>query len=165
MSFPRQSSHMSRKRSSSWSGAGFASSRAVRGRAVQPRLQNGDHIPSLVLMPPEVSVVLRAVRLSIRAWSRLIPIISRILFGGNEGLLQRLKALAHTFLGVCYAIQLRDRKIEHIHVHHGYFASWVAMTAARLLGVSYSLTLHGSDLLLNASYLDAKLAACKFCLT
>jgi len=97
--------------------------------------------------------------------SRLIPIISRILFGGNEGLLQRLKALAHTFLGVCYAIQLRDRKIEHIHVHHGYFASWVAMTAARLLGVSYSLTLHGSDLLLNASYLDAKLAACKFCLT
>jgi len=29
---------------------------------------NSDHIPSLVLMPPEVSVVLRAVRLSIRAW-------------------------------------------------------------------------------------------------
>src|SRR5579871_5670410 len=165
MSFPRQSSHMSRKRSSSWSGAGFASSRAVRGRAVQPRLQTA------TTSPASCSCLLKSASFCgqcgypfVRG-SRLIPIISRILFGGNEGLLQRLKALAHTFLGVCYAIQLRDRKIEHIHVHHGYFASWVAMTAARLLGVSYSLTLHGSDLLLNASYLDAKLAACKFCLT
>jgi len=39
------------------------------------------------------------------------------------------------------------------------------MTAARFLGVGFSLTLHGSDLLLHGTYLDAKLAACKFCLT
>jgi colanic acid/amylovoran biosynthesis glycosyltransferase len=126
---------------------------------------NSRQIPGLVLLPPKANVALRAVRSCVRAWSRLIPIISRVLFGGNEGPLQRLKALAHTFLGACYAIQLRDRKVEHIHVHHGYFGSWVAMTAARLLGVSYSLTLHGSDLLLNGSYIDVKLAACKFCLT
>jgi glycosyltransferase involved in cell wall biosynthesis len=39
------------------------------------------------------------------------------------------------------------------------------MVAARLLGISYSLTLHGSDLLVNGAYLDAKLENCRFCVT
>ena len=39
------------------------------------------------------------------------------------------------------------------------------MVAARLLGVEFSMTLHGSDLLLHGTYLDAKLENCAFCLT
>jgi glycosyltransferase involved in cell wall biosynthesis len=39
------------------------------------------------------------------------------------------------------------------------------MVAARLLGIGYSLTLHGSDLLLHKAFLDSKLANCKACLT
>lgn len=39
------------------------------------------------------------------------------------------------------------------------------MVAARALGIASSLTLHGSDLLLHAAYLDTKLAECAFCLT
>jgi glycosyltransferase involved in cell wall biosynthesis len=39
------------------------------------------------------------------------------------------------------------------------------MVAARLLDSSFSLTLHGSDLLLHQAYLDVKLQNCKFCLT
>ena len=39
------------------------------------------------------------------------------------------------------------------------------MVAARLLGVEFSMTLHGSDLLLHATYLDVKLGSCAFCLT
>jgi colanic acid/amylovoran biosynthesis glycosyltransferase len=60
---------------------------------------------------------------------------------------------------------LRDREVQHIHVHHGYFSSWIAMVAARFLDISFSMTLHGSDLLVHGSYMDAKLSACKFCLT
>ena len=67
--------------------------------------------------------------------------------------------------GACYALQLRGRGVQHIHVHHGYFSSWIAMVAARLTSVPYSMTLHGSDLLLHPAYLDVKLAECKFCLT
>src|SRR6478672_6848454 len=52
-----------------------------------------------------------------------------------------------------------------IHVHHGYFGSSIGMTAARLLNIGFSMTLHGSDLLRNASYLDLKLAQCDFCVT
>src|SRR5207237_1202124 len=63
------------------------------------------------------------------------------------------------------ALSLQGRGVTHIHVHHGYFASWVAMAAARLLGINFSMTLHGSDLLLHAAYLDTKLKHCNFCIT
>jgi glycosyltransferase involved in cell wall biosynthesis len=39
------------------------------------------------------------------------------------------------------------------------------MVAARLLDVPFSMTLHGSDLLLHGTYLDVKLEICTFCLT
>jgi glycosyltransferase involved in cell wall biosynthesis len=39
------------------------------------------------------------------------------------------------------------------------------MVAARLLEVSFSVTLHGSDLLVDGAYLDTKLKNCRFCVT
>jgi glycosyltransferase involved in cell wall biosynthesis len=39
------------------------------------------------------------------------------------------------------------------------------MVAARVLGIRFSMTLHGSDLLLHRAYLDLKLQNCAFCLT
>jgi len=121
--------------------------------------------PQIVLRPISVTLLLQAVFLCACNWRQIVPLVLRVLIRGREGPLQRIKALAHTFLGACYAVRLQGRDVKHIHVHHGYFGSYVAMTAARLLGISFSMTLHGSDLLLHAAYLDVKLAACKFCLT
>jgi colanic acid/amylovoran biosynthesis glycosyltransferase len=87
------------------------------------------------------------------------------LLHGNEPLNRRLRALVHTWIGAYFALQLKNRNVEHIHAHHGFFGSWVAMIAARLLGSGYSITLHGSDLLLHGIYLDEKLANCKRCFT
>lgn len=84
---------------------------------------------------------------------------------GPEALPRRLRTLTHTFLGANLAAQLARKQIEHIHVHHGYFAAWVGMVAARILRAGFSMTLHGSDLLVRADYLDVKLAACDFCFT
>ncbi len=39
------------------------------------------------------------------------------------------------------------------------------MVAARILRIPFSMTLHGSDLLLHASYMETKLRECAFCLT
>ncbi len=78
---------------------------------------------------------------------------------------RRLRVISHTWLGMYLAAMLRGREVDHIHVHHGYFASWMAMTAAQILDTSYSLTLHGSDLLVHDNYLDLKLLHCKFCVT
>ncbi|HEY1463712.1 MAG TPA: glycosyltransferase family 4 protein [Terriglobales bacterium] len=95
----------------------------------------------------------------------LIDIYLRIFLQGEESVSLRLRALAHTWLGAYYAAVLRGRNVEHIHIHHGYFGAWVTMIAARLLGIRYSVTLHGSDLLVHAVYLDIKLQHCKTCFT
>jgi colanic acid/amylovoran biosynthesis glycosyltransferase len=119
----------------------------------------------LSLQPLRLLSLLRAVGFAAWRWQRIAGLVTRIFWQGNESPKQRLKAMLHTWLGAYYAVLLRGRGVDHIHVHHGYFGSWVAMVAARLLGVSFSLTLHGSDLLLDGAYLDTKLKNCRFCLT
>jgi glycosyltransferase involved in cell wall biosynthesis len=119
----------------------------------------------IVLQSLSTLVVLQAVGLCLMRWRTTASLILRAILRGREGPLQRSKAVLHTLLGACYAVRLMPEGVEHIHIHHGYFGSWVGMAAARLMGVGFSMTLHGSDLLLHASYLDEKLAHCSFCLT
>ncbi|HKH98510.1 MAG TPA: hypothetical protein VJ999_05325 [Candidatus Sulfotelmatobacter sp.] len=136
---------------------------SVRGVPGEPAA--GRRAPEIVLQPLRIMVLLRALVLCLRRWKRISPLVARIIFRGREGPGQRVKALLHTGVGACYAVQLRKRGVGHIHAHHGYFGSWIAMTAARLLDVGFSMTLHGSDLLLHGAYLDTKLENCAFCLT
>jgi glycosyltransferase involved in cell wall biosynthesis len=121
--------------------------------------------PEVVVLALSVNILLRALWLSAQHWKQISPLMARILFRGSEGPFQRIKALAHTWLGACYAERLTGQGVDHIHVHHGYFGSWIALAAARLLGVPFSVTLHGSDLLLHGAFLDTKLENCTFCLT
>jgi len=96
-----------------------------------------------------------------RLWQLLRPLLwERGAFPGR-----RIRALGHTVMGAALAEQLAPLEVEHIHAHHGYFASWMALAAARLLGIGFSFTLHGSDLLQRADLLAAKLRACEFCVT
>ncbi len=78
---------------------------------------------------------------------------------------RRVRSLGHTLMGAAMAEHLAPMSVQHIHAHHGYFASWMAAVAARLLGVGFSFTLHGSDLLVRADLLAAKLRECRFCFT
>jgi glycosyltransferase involved in cell wall biosynthesis len=119
----------------------------------------------IVLQPVRAIVLLQAAWLCLRRWNRISTLLLRIVGGGSEGPLQRTKALLHTWLGACYAVLLAKRGVGHIHIHHGYFGSWIGMVAARLLSVDFSITLHGSDLLLHGTYLDVKLQSCALCLT
>ena len=116
------------------------------------------------LFPLKFSHGIAATWLLLRRFLRIYPLVVRVL-RGPEPLSRRIRALAHTWLGAYYAVLLKNSPPDHIHVHHGYFASWVALITARLLGVSFSMTLHGSDLLVRADYLDVKLQGCKFCFT
>jgi glycosyltransferase involved in cell wall biosynthesis len=84
---------------------------------------------------------------------------------GPEPFKKRLRTMGHTWLGACLAGRLRSKQITHIHVHHGYFSAWTGMIAARLLDASFSMTLHGSDLLVRADYIESKLNECLFCVT
>jgi glycosyltransferase involved in cell wall biosynthesis len=122
-------------------------------------------LPEIALQPLRMGLILRAVWICLARCRRLLPLWGRVLFRGKETTIQRMKALLHTGLGAYYAVLLKDRRIDHIHVHHGYFGSWIGMVAAELLGAGFSVTIHGSDLLLHARYLDVKLGACNFCVT
>lgn len=121
--------------------------------------------PDVVLQSLGLPVLMQALWLCVREWKQISSLIMRIVFARNETPLQQVKALVHTWLGACYAVRLDGRGVDHIHVHHGFFGSWIAMVAARLLGVEFSMTLHGSDLLLQRAYLDVKLENCALCFT
>ena len=120
---------------------------------------------TLYLEPLRLALLVRAAWLCFWKFPLLAGLFERVLVQGNEPLSRRARALLHTWLGVYYSLLLEGREVEHIHVHHGYFASWIAMVAARMLGIGFSMTLHGSDLLLHGAYLDTKLKNCAFCLT
>jgi colanic acid/amylovoran biosynthesis glycosyltransferase len=141
----------------------------VAGSVRKAASSNGIHqesgLETVVLQPLRVIIAMRALWLCIRHWNRIADLARPILLQGRESPMQRIKALAHTWLGACYALLLDERRVDHIHAHHGYFGSWIAMAAARFLDVRFSMTLHGSDLLLHGTYLDVKLENCRFCLT
>lgn len=140
---------------------------SVRRPRSQPNAGMGEDSAATVLylQPIQLLILLRALGLLVWRWNRISALLARVVLQGRESLQRRAKALLHTWLGAYYAIQLQSQGVGHIHAHHGYFGSWIAMTAARLLDVGFSLTLHGSDLLLDAAYLDTKLKNCQFCIT
>ncbi|HEV7219465.1 MAG TPA: glycosyltransferase family 4 protein [Terriglobales bacterium] len=109
--------------------------------------------------------MIRAACLCLQKAGTLWCVLRLALFQGHEPPRRRAKAIFHIFLGVYLAVLLRSTSVEHIHVHHGYFSCWIAMAAARFLGITYSVTLHGSDLMLHKAYLETKLANCQFCTT
>jgi glycosyltransferase involved in cell wall biosynthesis len=120
---------------------------------------------TLYLQPVRIWTFLSALWLVATRWGKISDLFTCTTLQKCEPAARRLKALLHTCLGAYYAVLLKGKGVDHIHVHHGYFGSWIAMVAARLLEVSYSLTLHGSDLLLYAAYLKPKLQNCQFCIT
>jgi glycosyltransferase involved in cell wall biosynthesis len=119
----------------------------------------------MCLQPLKAVLLLRAIWLLLRHWRQMSDLPARVLLRGKETPKQRLAAIVHTLLGGYYAALLQKERVSHIHVHHGYFGSWIAMVAARVLKIDFSLTLHGSDLLLAAPYLDIKLKSCAVCFT
>jgi colanic acid/amylovoran biosynthesis glycosyltransferase len=141
----------------------------IAGTVWKPAITNavdGGPAPDIVLQSAGVVVLLRGLWLCVRKWGQISGLIGRVVCRGREGQVKRMKALLHTWLGACYASRLEGSGVQHIHAHHGYFGSWIAMVAARFLGTGFSMTLHGSDLLVESgNYLDVKLENCKFCLT
>jgi colanic acid/amylovoran biosynthesis glycosyltransferase len=137
---------------------------ALRGPAPEHYLKSWAS-ETLCLQPLRLGLLIRAAGLCVRRSASLADLLVRVLAQGNEPPARRARALLHTLLGACYALRLTGKGVEHIHVHHGYFSSWIAMVAARLLGIPFSLTLHGSDLLLHGVFLDVKLKNCAFCVT
>ncbi len=120
---------------------------------------------AFALRPMRADILFRALWTCASNIALLRDLLGKTFERPSKSVGRLVRTLAHTFLGAYCAALLRDQDVDHIHVHHGYFASWVAMVAARFLGITFSMTLHGSDLLVHATHMERKLAECKFCLT
>jgi colanic acid/amylovoran biosynthesis glycosyltransferase len=127
-------------------------------------LQAKPAIETLYVFPLRLWPSLSASWLGIRKFGLIADLVWRAI-RGPEPIRRRCRTLVHTWLGAYLATRLQKERIPHIHIHHGYFSAWVGMAAARLLDGSFSMTLHGSDLLVRADYLDTKLKSCRFCVT
>jgi glycosyltransferase involved in cell wall biosynthesis len=122
-------------------------------------------LETLYLEPPKWRSLLRALLVCLPQFRSIAEWTIAGLFESSEPTMRRARTLLYTWLGVYYGLLLRDRGVEHIHVHHGYFSAWVAMVAARMLEIPFSMTLHGSDLLMHAAHMNTKLRECEFCIT
>jgi glycosyltransferase involved in cell wall biosynthesis len=120
---------------------------------------------TLYFHPLSDAELMRAARRLASDRRNLWHILRPLLWERDASPTLRMRALGHTLMGAALAEQLAPIDVQHIHAHHGYFASWMALTAAELLGIGFSFTLHGSDLLRRADLLSAKLRACQFCIT
>jgi colanic acid/amylovoran biosynthesis glycosyltransferase len=120
---------------------------------------------TLFFQPLSDHELLRATRRLASQRSALWHCLKPVLLECGASPTKRLRALGHTVMGAAMAEQLATLNVRHIHAHHGYFASWMALVASRLMDIGFSFTLHGSDLLLRADLLAAKLRRCKFCFT
>ena len=139
------------------------------GKRVSPHgLGRDDHglwDETLFFQPLSDHELLRAAHRLISQHSALWQCLKPVLLECGASPTKRLRAMGHTVMGAAMAEQLATLNVRHVHAHHGYFASWMALVASRLMGIGFSFTLHGSDLLLRADLLAAKLRYCKFCFT
>lgn len=115
--------------------------------------------------PLSDDVLLRSARRLASDRASLCHFLRPLLFDPRASMSLRVRTLGHTLMGSALAEELAPLHVDHIHAHHGYFASWMALVASRLLRIGFSFTLHGSDLLHRADLLFAKLQACRFCIT
>jgi glycosyltransferase involved in cell wall biosynthesis len=117
------------------------------------------------LRPFQIRLLLKAFITCFTGRRKLGNIYKRIFVQGNEGVFRRIKALLHTWLGVYLYLLLEGKNVMHIHANHGYFASWAAMIASKLLSIPFSVTLHHSDLIIDRVYIDLKTSSCSLCFT
>lgn len=120
---------------------------------------------TLYCQPASDEELMRAVRWLLRDRGSWGNVLNPLIADRHASVGRRLRTFGHTLIGIVLADRLAPHGVDHIHCHHGYFASWMALVAADRLGIGFSFTLHGSDLLQRADFMEAKLRACSFCLT
>ena len=75
---------------------------------------------------------------------------------------QIVKNLKHLVGAAVLAKHLRINNVKHVHVHFAFGAASVAIFLDALAGIPYSLTIHGSDVLLPRPLVEEKLRRAKF---
>lgn len=119
----------------------FSIREAPASELVSPEIQTEHNQTDYILKRGAVQIagafVLEFLRAPIRALETL-AIARRCGWPGFKG---RLWPWIYFFEACYLALKLREKKVEHLHNHIGEGSAAVAMLAAHLAGISYSLTI------------------------
>lgn len=94
-----------------------------------------------------------------RGWRQAWRLALTLQDGGRH---QRLRHLAYLGGAAVLARFCQTQGVVQVHVHYAYGAAQVALFLQALAGIPYSLSIHGSDVLLANPFLEAKLAGARF---
>jgi colanic acid/amylovoran biosynthesis glycosyltransferase len=115
------------------------------------------------LTPVRLGTYLRANASAItRSPQRYAEALSRLLSLSDPHPCQRGRNLAHLLGAAVLADFLKKQAVSHVHVHFAYGAAEVALFLEVLSGIPYSLSIHGSDVLLENRLLEEKLRRARF---
>ncbi|HUX06205.1 MAG TPA: glycosyltransferase [Acidobacteriota bacterium] len=89
----------------------------------------------------------------------------RYVLASGEPFRSRMRALQQFLVAPFAALRFRRAGVEHIHAHFAHSPGGIAMMAARLLGITFSMTIHSYDLYVEKSLLPQKLASAAFIAT
>ncbi len=101
----------------------------------------------------------------LRAPIRCLTTLAYALTRRAPCLRERIYLLFYFVEAMLLAGSLHRRGAELLHVHHANTAAIVGMLAARYLGIPFSFTAHGSDILLENHLLEEKLDQARFVVT
>lgn len=112
--------------------------------------------------PRPASAILAVLWWLPRAPFRLFATFAMVIgaYGRHPGLLVR--ALATVAIAAAYARSLTARRVDHLHAHTATYPLLAAWVCHRLTGVSYSVTPHAHDILVDQSFLRPRLAEAEF---
>ncbi|MCK6550572.1 glycosyltransferase [Myxococcota bacterium] len=97
-----------------------------------------------ILPPDKLALVLAHLRALAKSPGRYVDTLRLALRHRVPGVKNGLWAMFHFIEGVHLARELERRGVEHLHAHFGNAGAVIAMLAAEVGGIGYSLTLHGS---------------------
>ncbi len=120
---------------------------------------------SYLLPPRPVELAAAHLRWLLRRPLRYLATLLALLRGRHDRHRDRLGTLVHFLAGVLVAERARREGVGHLHAHFAAHAATIALTASRLLEVSFSFTAHAYDIWQHRLLLPEKLAACRFAVT
>lgn len=108
------------------------------------------------------SYLLANIRAFFKTPRRYIKCVRLALALKDDFAFQKIENLKHLGGASLLAEYLRANKVSHVHVHFAFGAASIAIFLNALTGIPYSLTIHGSDVLLPHPLTEEKLKRAKF---
>lgn len=112
-----------------------------------------------------VPIVAANFRALLRDPFRYVNVLAEVLWGTRASLNFFVGALGVFPKSVRMAEEMRDLGVTHIHAHFASHPALAALIIHRLTGLPFSFTAHGSDIHIDQTMFDRKLAAAAFAVT